>query len=43
MGTSLTWPIPMCARIDTSAFPVGKDLDYEGEEERGRLAALRLK
>jgi hypothetical protein len=30
----------MRARIDTSAFPVGKDLDYEGEAERGRLAAL---
>lgn len=30
----------MTARIDTSRFPVGKDLDYEGEEERRRLAAL---
>ena len=30
----------MTARIDTSRFPVGKDLDYEGEEERRCLAAL---
>jgi hypothetical protein len=30
----------MSARIDTSRFPVGKDLDYAGEEERRRLAAL---
>ncbi|MCA3756119.1 MAG: hypothetical protein IM669_01135 [Phenylobacterium sp.] len=30
----------MSARIDTSRFPVGNDLDYAGEEERRRLAAL---
>lgn len=30
----------MSARIDTSRFPVGKDLDYAGEEERRRLAKL---
>jgi hypothetical protein len=30
----------MTLRIDTSAFPMGKDLDYGGEEERARLEAL---
>ncbi|MFM8820085.1 MAG: hypothetical protein ACKOD3_06010 [Phenylobacterium sp.] len=30
----------MTARIDTSRFPVGKDVDYEGEEERVLLAKL---
>lgn len=30
----------MTPRIDTSRFPVGRDVDYEGEEERVLLARL---